>query len=53
MENVTFQCIVVEVQPDGVMTWKLIPNAGRALDVKDEGAWPRVIDICGSVVAHL
>jgi len=53
MENVTFQRIVVEVQPDGVMTWKLVPNAGRALDVKDEGAWPRVIDICGSVVAHL
>ena len=40
-------CIVVKVQLNGIMTWKLVPNAGRALNVKDEGVWPRVIDICG------
>lgn len=47
IEEVSSQRIVVEMQPNGTTTWKFVPNAGRALGVKDEGAWPRVINICG------
>ena len=47
MNNIMFDRIVVEVQPNGIMTWKLVPHATRALGVTDEGKWPRVIDICG------
>ena len=47
VDNIMFDCIVVEVQPNGIKTWKLVPHATRALGVTDEGKWPRVIDICG------
>ena len=46
IEEVSSQCIMVEMQPNGTTTWKFVPNTGQALSVKDKGAWPQVIKIC-------
>ena len=46
VDNIMFNRIVVEVQPNGIMTWKLVPHATQALGVTDKGKWPQVIDIC-------
>ena len=47
IEGISSQRIVVEMQPNGITTWKFVPSASRALSVKDEGVWPRVVIICG------
>ena len=35
-----FNCIVVEVQLNEIMTWKLVPHAIQALSVTDKEKWP-------------
>ena len=44
--------IVIEtvLGQDGFSTWRFVPRARREQGVDDEGIWPRVIEICGSVL---
>lgn len=39
--------IVAETAPNGDSSWRFVPKARWEDDVVDEGAWPRVVDICG------
>ena len=41
--------VVIETLPDGDSFWRFVPRARRGIGVEDEGAWPRVINICGYV----
>lgn len=41
--------IVIETLPTGESSWRWVPRAKGVVDVTEEGRWPRVIDICGSV----
>lgn len=45
--------VVIEVAPSGECAWRFVPSAKRDDGVLDEGAWPRVVDICGLVMLHL
>ena len=39
--------VVVETTPSGDSFWRFVPKARWENGVQDEGAWPRVIDLCG------
>jgi hypothetical protein len=41
--------VVIETAPNGESFWRFVPRARRADGVVDEGSWPRVVDLCGSV----
>ena len=43
--------IVIETMPDKGNFWRFVPNAIREQYVEDEGSFPRVIKICGWVLA--
>jgi hypothetical protein len=38
--------VVIEVTPEGSF-WRFVPRARREDGVSDEGAWPKLVDICG------
>ncbi|ETW80475.1 hypothetical protein HETIRDRAFT_434570 [Heterobasidion irregulare TC 32-1] len=42
--------VVIETLPDGDSFWRFVPRARRGISVEDEGAWPRVINICGELI---
>ncbi|KAG2119559.1 uncharacterized protein F5147DRAFT_664592 [Suillus discolor] len=42
--------IVIETTPKGTSFWRFVPKARLDADVRDEGFWPRVIEICGEHV---
>jgi len=39
--------IVLEITPTGESFWRFVPKARLEEGVIDEGAWPRIIEICG------
>jgi hypothetical protein len=41
--------IVLEVSPNGQSSWRFVPRARKEEGAKDEGMWPRVVDLCGYV----
>ncbi|KAE9411507.1 hypothetical protein BT96DRAFT_968929 [Gymnopus androsaceus JB14] len=41
--------VVIEASPNGESFWRFVPKAHRDDGVNDEGDWPRVIDICGTL----
>ncbi|KAG1881480.1 hypothetical protein C8R48DRAFT_744230 [Suillus tomentosus] len=42
--------IVIETTPKGTSFWRFVPKARLDAGVRDEGLWPRVIEICGQHV---
>ncbi|KAG2131994.1 uncharacterized protein EDB93DRAFT_1177323 [Suillus bovinus] len=42
--------IVIETTPKGTSFWRFVPKARLDKGVRDEGFWPRVIEICGEYV---
>lgn len=42
--------IVIETTPKGTSFWRFVPKARLDGGVRDEGFWPRVVDICGEHV---
>ncbi|KAF5393328.1 hypothetical protein D9757_000584 [Collybiopsis confluens] len=41
--------IVIERLPTGASLWRFVPKARRDQNVFNEGEWPRVINICGTL----
>ncbi|KAJ2916810.1 hypothetical protein MD484_g3626, partial [Candolleomyces efflorescens] len=41
--------IVLEVSPNGQSSWRFVPRARKEEGAKDEGMWPRVVDLCGQL----
>lgn len=39
--------VVIETRGTGESFWRLVPDAIKDDGVKDEGSWPRVVDLCG------
>ena len=39
--------VVIEDLPGGKCTWRFVPKARLEEGVENEGAWPRIIDVCG------
>jgi len=39
--------IVIETTPKGTSFWRFVPKARLEEGVRDEGFWPRVVEICG------
>ncbi|KAG1808170.1 uncharacterized protein BJ212DRAFT_1485119 [Suillus subaureus] len=42
--------IVIETTPKGTSFWRFVPKARLDGGVRDEGFWPRVVEICGEHV---
>ncbi|KAH9949571.1 hypothetical protein B0H21DRAFT_727465 [Amylocystis lapponica] len=42
--------VVIETPPNGGSFWRFVPRAQWAQGVENEGAWPRVIEICGECI---
>lgn len=42
--------VVIEIAPSGECTWRFVPSAKRENGVADEGAWPRIVNLCGELV---
>ncbi|KAH8119230.1 hypothetical protein DFH11DRAFT_1686161 [Phellopilus nigrolimitatus] len=42
--------VVIETTPDGQCTWRFVPKARWEEGVENEGAWPRVVDVCGTLM---
>ncbi|OAX41057.1 hypothetical protein K503DRAFT_854905 [Rhizopogon vinicolor AM-OR11-026] len=42
--------IVIETTPKGTSFWRFVPKARLEEGVRDEGFWPRVVEICGEKV---
>jgi hypothetical protein len=45
----TARRVVIESTPSGKFHWRFVPKANKEDGCIDEGTWPRIIDICGSV----
>ncbi|KAJ3724490.1 hypothetical protein C8R42DRAFT_661941 [Lentinula raphanica] len=41
--------VVIETSPTGERFWRFVPKARLDEGVVDEGDWPRVVDICGTL----
>ncbi|KAJ3820088.1 hypothetical protein F5880DRAFT_1488628 [Lentinula raphanica] len=41
--------VVIETSPTGEKFWRFVPKARLDEGVVDEGDWPRVVDICGTL----
>ncbi|KAL0957228.1 hypothetical protein HGRIS_001042 [Hohenbuehelia grisea] len=42
--------VVLETLPNGETFWRFVPKARWEEGVLDEGAWPRMVNICGQLV---
>ncbi|KAG1734715.1 uncharacterized protein EDB91DRAFT_1146477 [Suillus paluster] len=42
--------IVIETTPKGTSFWRFVPKARLDEGVRDEGFWPRVVELCGEHV---
>ncbi|KAJ3799185.1 hypothetical protein GGU11DRAFT_679995 [Lentinula aff. detonsa] len=41
--------VVIEMSPTGESFWRFVPKARTDEGVIDEGDWPRVVDVCGTL----
>jgi hypothetical protein len=39
--------IAVEIPPNGACIWRFVPRANWEEGVRDEGIWPRQVNVCG------
>ncbi|KAF9222556.1 hypothetical protein BS17DRAFT_880975 [Gyrodon lividus] len=42
--------IVIETTPKGASFWRFVPRARLEEGAQDEGAWPRIVNICGEII---